>query len=92
MPKRVVFPFNLGVGGNVGLLLMDERTDAAIIANFELGKLAMRTAEAPDIGRLVKGLKTPEEYFRIVIAAPENPYQQKAAELLASLQPAVGGK
>jgi hypothetical protein len=73
-------------------LARDERTDAAIIANFELGKLAMRTAEAPDISRLVKGLKTPEEYFRIVIAAPENPYQQKAAELLASLQPAVGGK
>jgi len=73
-------------------LARDERTDAAIIANFELGKLVMRTAEAPDINRLVKGLKTPEEYFRIVIAAPENPYQQKAAELLAGLQPAAGGK
>ena len=47
---------------------------------------------APDISRLVKGLKTPEEYFRIVIAAPENPYQQKATELLAGLQPAPGGK
>jgi hypothetical protein len=74
-------------------LAKDERTDAAIVANFELGKLAMRTAEAPNINQLVKGLKTPEEYFRIVIAAhPENPYHRKAAELLAGLQPAVSGK
>lgn len=65
-------------------LARDERTDAAIVANFELGKLALRTAEAPAIG-LVEGLKTPEEYFRIVMAAPPNPYQQKAAEMLASL-------
>jgi hypothetical protein len=73
-------------------LARDERTDAAIVANFELGKLAMRTAEAPDISRLVKGLKTPEEYFRTVIAALENPYQQKAVELLDSLQSAPDGK
>jgi hypothetical protein len=56
------------------------------MANFELGKLALRTAEAPAIS-LVKGLKTPEEYFKIVIASPPNPFQKKAAELLASLQP-----
>ncbi len=68
-------------------LARDERTDAAIVANFELGKLAMRTAEAPTIS-LVKGLKNPEEYFRIVIAAPDNPYRNKAAELLANIQPA----
>lgn len=65
-------------------LSRDERTDAAIVANFELGKLALRTAEAPAIA-LVKDLKTPEEYFRTVIAAPPNPYQQKAAELLTAL-------
>ncbi len=64
--------------------LARERTDAAIVANFELGKLALRTAEAPAI-TLTRGLKTPEEYFRTVIAAPPNPYQQKAADLLASL-------
>ncbi len=74
------------------ILARDERTDAAIVANFELGKLAMRTAEAPDISRIVKGIKKPEEYFRIVIASPENPYQPKAAELLAGLQPAGGAK
>lgn len=68
-------------------LAKDVRTDAAIVANFELGKLAMRTAEAPTIS-LVKGLKNPEEYFRIVIAAPDNPYRNKAAELLANIQPA----
>jgi len=65
-------------------LARDERTDGAIVANFELGKLALRTAEDPAVV-LIKDLKTPEEYFRIVIAAPPNPYQQKAAEMLASL-------
>ena len=65
-------------------LARDERTDSAIVANFELGKLALRTAEAPAIG-LVEGLKTPQEYFRTVIAAPANPYKRRAAELLVSL-------
>lgn len=74
------------------VLAKDERTDAAIVANFELGKLAMRTAEAPNINQIVKGLKMPDEYFQIVIAAPENPYQRKAAELLAGLRTAAGGK
>lgn len=71
-------------------LARDQRTDAAIVANFELGKLAMRTAEAPAIS-LVNGLKNPEEYFQIVIAAPDNPYREKAAKLLESIQPAGGG-
>ncbi len=70
------------------VLAADQRTDAAIVANFELGKLAMRTAEAPAIG-LVEGLKSPREYFRVVIAAPENPYRQKAIELLARIEPAT---
>jgi hypothetical protein len=72
-------------------LARDERTDAAIVANFELGKLALRTAEAPVIN-LVDGLKTPEEYFRIILAAPPNPYQQKAAEMLASMAIKPKGK
>jgi len=65
-------------------LAKEERTDAAIVANFELGKFALRTAEDP-ARVLIKDLKTPEEYFRLVIGAPPNPYEQKAAELLASL-------
>ena len=65
-------------------LAKDERTDAAIVANFELGKLALRTAPDPGV-LLIKDLKTPEKYFKTVIAAPPNPYQQEAAKLLASL-------
>jgi len=65
-------------------LARDERTDAAIAANFELGLLALKTADARAI-RLLPGLKAPEEYFRTVLASPPNPYQVKAAELLASL-------
>jgi len=65
-------------------LAKDERTDAAIVANFELGKFALRTAEDP-ARLLIQDLKTPEQYFQIVIAAPPNPYRQKAAKLLASL-------
>ncbi len=71
-------------------LARNQRTDAAIVANFELGKLAMRTAEAPAIG-LVNGLKKPEEYFRIVIEAPKNPYRKKAIKLLGDIKPAGGG-
>jgi hypothetical protein len=65
-------------------LARDERTDAAIVANFELGKLALQTAQFRVI-RLVTGVMTPEEHLNIVIAAPPNPYRQKAAELLATL-------
>jgi hypothetical protein len=65
-------------------LAKDERTDAAITANFELGLIALKPAEAP-ARPLMTDLKTAEEYFRIIIAAPPNPYQQEAARLLASL-------
>ena len=65
-------------------LAKDERTDAAIVANFELGKLALRTAGDPAV-LLIEGLKTPMEYFQQVIDSPPNPYRQKAAEMLASL-------
>ncbi len=66
------------------LMAREERQDASITANFELGKLAMRTAEAP-APRQMPGLRKPEEYFKTVLAAPPNPYQIEAAELLASL-------
>jgi hypothetical protein len=65
-------------------LARDERTDAAVVANFELGLLTRSTARDPAIV-LKPELKAPEEYFRTVVAAPPNPYQQKAAEQLASL-------
>ncbi len=54
-------------------------TDASIEANYELGQLAMRDT----VLRLKPELKSPEEYFKVVISAPDNPWQQRAAERLA---------
>lgn len=61
----------------------DQRSDAAIEAFYELGRISMQTASASVI-RLT--LKAPEEYFKVVIAAPRNPWQGRAAENLAWLQ------
>jgi hypothetical protein len=69
------------------LLAEDERTDAAIEANYELGKLAMQSARAPTI-RL--SVKPPQEYFKLVVAARDNPWRQLAARELRLLEPAVG--
>ena len=66
------------------LLADDERTDGAIEANYQLGMLTMQTAPPPRLP-LLPGLKTPAEYFRTVIAAPPNPWQELASEHLARL-------
>jgi hypothetical protein len=58
----------------------DERTDSAIEANYELGRISMQSVSAPLI-RLE--LRAPEEYFTIVVAAPPNPWQARAAGELA---------
>lgn len=55
----------------------DERTDAAIEANFELGRIAMQTARAQYIRPFV-GLKNAETYLNLVLAAPPNPFQDAA--------------
>ena len=60
-------------------------TDAAIQASFELGVLASGTAGAAALG-LVENLRKPEEYFKLVIAAPDNPWKPLAAERLAWLK------
>ncbi|MDY6913239.1 MAG: hypothetical protein SVT52_02110 [Planctomycetota bacterium] len=70
---------------NLIKLAADERTDAAIEANYELGRLTMQTAQAPVLG-LTPKLKAPDEYFRTVVAAPVNPWQHLAAESLARLK------
>jgi hypothetical protein len=57
--------------------------DAAIEANYELGRLWLHAASAPFVRW---DLKPPEEYFRIVVAAPPSPWQQRAAEHLARLR------
>ena len=64
-----------------------ELTDAAIEASFALGGLTMRTIDAPALA-LDEKLKKPEEYFKAVVAARENPWQQRAAEHLAWLKKA----
>ena len=60
-------------------------TDAAIQASFELGILASGTADAAALG-LVEKLRKPEEYFKLVIAAPDNPWKPLARERLAWLE------
>jgi hypothetical protein len=60
--------------------------DAAIEANYELGRLWLHAASAPFVRW---DLKPPEEYFRIVVAAPPSPWQQRAAEHLARLKAAA---
>lgn len=57
--------------------------DAAIIANYELGHLAMRHGSDP--AWAAKGLKAAEHYFNIVRAARRNPYKALAEKQLARL-------
>ncbi len=59
----------------------DSRTDAAIEANFELGRLALRTAEAPALA-LMPQLKSSREYFELILSKPLNPWTRLAAEYL----------
>lgn len=60
-------------------------TDAAIQASFELGILTSGTAGAAALG-LVENIRKPEEYFKLVIAAPDNPWKPLATERLAWLE------
>ncbi len=69
----------------------DERTDAAIEANYELGRISMQTAQTPMIS-LVENMKVSEEYFEIVIAAPPNPWQERAGDNLKWLRSASARK
>jgi len=71
------------------LLAEDERTDAAVEANYQLGMLTMQTARAVALP-LMPNLKRPAEYFQTVIAAPPNPWQGLAREHLARLGLAAG--
>jgi len=63
-------------------LAENKTTDAAIEANFALGKLALKTAQWPEL-QLIEKLKKPEEYLKAIIAARDNPWQRRAASLLA---------
>ena len=63
--------------------LAEELNDGAIVANYELGRLALRLggerawAEAD--------LKGPADYFKVVVNAPDNPYRGPAERHLAWL-------
>ena len=67
-------------------LAEDERTDAAVEANYQLGMLAMQTARARALPLIAK-LKEPQKYFQIVIAAPPNPWQELSREHLGRIKP-----
>lgn len=64
--------------------LAEEVNDAAIAANYHLGRLAMKLEQRP-AWRVMK-LKTAREYFKVVKGAVKNPYQGRAAEHLQWLQ------
>ena len=68
-------------------LAADQRTDTSIEAHFELGRTTMQTAQVRAIS-LVEGIQPPETYFRIVVAAPPNPWQSQALDNLKWLQSA----
>ena len=65
-------------------LAENKTSDAAIEANFALGNLAMKTAQARVLS-LIEKLREPEEYFKRVIDARENPWQRRAHDRLAWL-------
>ncbi|MFA6134254.1 MAG: hypothetical protein WC869_09605 [Phycisphaerae bacterium] len=69
------------------ILLAQRDSDAAVQANYELGRLAMRTSEAPALP-LVPNLKKAQAYFEIVASAKPNPWQAIVREHLAILSAA----
>ncbi len=69
-------------------LAADQRTDTAIEAHYELGRITMQSAHAQGISQ-VEGIRSPETYFKIVVAAPPNPWQQKALDHLQWLPPSA---
>jgi hypothetical protein len=62
----------------------DQRTDAAIEAHFELGRIAMQTDN--DVVEPFVDLQPPQFYFQQVLAAPTSPFQAKAARDLRWLK------
>jgi hypothetical protein len=67
------------------LRLREIRPDsvAAIQANYELGRLALRLADTP--GWKENGLRPAAEYFQAVVAAQENPWTASASQHLTRL-------
>ncbi|MFP4055179.1 MAG: hypothetical protein ACLFV7_15070, partial [Phycisphaerae bacterium] len=59
-----------------------EDPDAAIVANYELGILAMKEP----VLQLMDGMEKPEAYLKRVCEGPVNPWQHVAEERLAMLR------
>jgi hypothetical protein len=64
--------------------LAGEINDAAIVANYELGRLALRLEGTPMWSKM--NLKPAEHYFRIVKSAQDNPYRISAEQHLAWIE------
>ena len=69
-------------------LAQDNVSDAGIEANYELGRLRMRTGSTSALP-LLPDLKKPREYFNVVAGARDNPWQRAARERLKQLAPAT---
>ncbi len=64
--------------------LAGEINDAAIVANYELGRLALRLERMPAWSKM--NLKPAEHYFRIAKSAQDNPYRISAERHLAWIE------
>jgi hypothetical protein len=69
----------------IALAVAHPPTDASIQASYELGVLASESPRAEN-GDKIKGLRKPQEYFKLVIAAPDNPWKPLARERLIWLE------
>ena len=70
--------------------LANQSCPAAILANYELGRLAVKLQNQPDWK--ARGLKEPSFYLEFVCNAPDNPYKSAAHELLKTAAGAAKGK
>jgi hypothetical protein len=61
-----------------------EINDAAIVANYELGRLALRLGDDP--AWAATELKPAAAYFNVVVSAPESPYRPSAEQHLQWLR------
>ncbi len=69
----------------IALAVVRPPTDASIQASFELGLLALGSPRT-ETGEKIKELRKPQEYFKLVIAAPDNPWKPMARERLTLLE------
>ena len=63
--------------------LAGEIDDAAIAANYELGRLALRLEKTPQWSKM--NLKSAEHYFKVSESALDNPYRTSAEQYLTWL-------